>query len=451
MDFKKNDELLLAITGYNSEGYGVARASGRVIFVQRALRGELVRARILKVTNNAAYAKTIEITEPSPCRAAPECMHFGKCGGCSLLHMTYAEELEYKREKVKEAFARIAGIDAVVPPVAPSPETLGYRNKAIFRAATIDGRAVTGFYRERSHDITPIGECPFQPGGANIAARVLRQWMDEYGVLGYGDLSGEGIIRHLFYREGRGTGKAQIVIIAAQDNIPRLEELTRRLRAEIPGLASILLRVNWHTGNIVLRGKRRLLWGDDELEDTLMGLKFGIDHMAFYQVNHAQTEKLYGCALDFAELSDRDEALDIYCGAGTITLLASRRAGRVTGVELVPEAIESAEHSAERNGITNAGFTRADAAQYMSERAENGSAPSVVIVDPPRRGLSPEVISATERLAPGRIVYVSCNPATLARDCELFARHGYKVSCVRAFDMFPRTVHVETVTLLRKA
>ncbi|MDR0839194.1 MAG: 23S rRNA (uracil(1939)-C(5))-methyltransferase RlmD [Oscillospiraceae bacterium] len=436
----KNDIVTLTIDGYSSTGDGVARLDGRAVFVRRAIRGETVEARILKASNSAVFAKIERIIEASPERIEPVCPHFGLCGGCDLAHMSYAEELRYKRERVRDALLRLGGVEAELPEVSPSPQTEGYRNKAIFEVGHADGRAVTGFYRERSHDIIPVESCLIQSDVSNRAALSVREWMTKHGTP-------DGVLRYVFCREGAG---AQVVLVTAKDHIPRRNELVDKLRERVPEVVSILQNTNKTPGNTVLSGGFRTLFGEEYLEDSLCGLKFRLSPRSFYQVNRAQAEALYAEAIRLAALGRDDAALDLYCGAGTLTLALARDVGRVYGVDIVPEAVENARENAERNGLANTEFLLGDAGDAARELAERGVRPGVVVVDPPRKGLAPEVIDAVAAMSPERVVYVSCDPATLARDVKLFGARGYSVAEVRAFDMFPRCAHVECVVRLER-
>jgi 23S rRNA (uracil1939-C5)-methyltransferase len=414
------------------------------VFVRRALSGETVEARILKVSSGAVFAKTERVLEASPERLAPACPHFGRCGGCDFLHMTYAEELRSKRRRVSDALRRIGGVDIAVPEAAPSPATEGYRNKAIFEAGrSADGRAATGFYRERSHELIALETCLIQSSASLRAAAAVREWMDGCNIPAE-------LVRYVFFREGHG---AQIAVVTSntglsRTGLPHRETLIALLRERIPETAGILQIVNGSAGNVALDGDIRLLYGSEYLEDELGGLTFRLSPRSFYQVNRAQAEGLYAEVLRLAALTENDTALDLYCGAGTITLALAKSAGRVYGAEIVPEAVMNARENAALNGVTNAEFRLGDAGSAAEALARSGVFPDVITVDPPRKGLAPGVIDAIARLRPRRVVYVSCDPATLARDARLFAGRGYLASEVSVFDMFPRCAHVETVLLL---
>ena len=438
----KNDIITLRIDGYASSGDGVAHHEGRAVFVRRSLEGELISARILKVTNAAVFAKVEELLEASTERTEPECVNFGKCGGCALMHMSYAEELHYKHSRVSDALRRIGGVDIELPPVEPSHDILRYRNKAIFEVGFENGAPVTGFYRERSHDIVTVSDCLLQSQAANCVAETVKGWMEQYAVA-------DGLIRYLFCRTA-ADGGVQIVIVASRRKLYETQSLIDELRERVLELRGVLICVNNSSGNVVLTDDIRVIYGDECLTDVLCGHEFSLSPQSFYQVNHTQAEQLYACAVTFAALGKDDRAVELYCGAGTITLALARTAGFVYGIELVPEAVLNAEKNAAKNGVTNVEFILGDAGETALTLAKSGIMPTVVVVDPPRKGLSPDGIEAIVKMSPQRVVYVSCDPATLARDVKLLGADGYSVAKVRAFDMFPRCAHVETVVVLTK-
>jgi 23S rRNA (uracil1939-C5)-methyltransferase len=438
----KNDILTLTIVGYTSAGYGAARFDGRAVFVRRAILGETVRARVVKTSSSAVYAIIESVLETSPERVTPACPHFGRCGGCDFLHMTYKEELRSKRRRVSDALRRIGGADIALPEIIASPCAEKYRNKVIFEVGVSpDGRAVTGFYRERSHDIIPIETCLIQPDAALRSAAAVREWMDSSRVP-------PTLVRRLFFREGHG---AQIAVVTRRAELPRRSSLVAALRERVPETMSVLQIVNKSEGNTALAGDIRALYGSEYLEDTLCGLNFRLSPRAFYQVNKPQAERLYAEVGRLTDPLRTDAALDLYCGAGTITLMLSKLAGRVYGAEIVPEAVADARLNASRNGVENTEFLLGDAGEAARRLEASGVVPDIVTVDPPRKGLAPDVVDTIARLAPRRVIYVSCDPATLARDVKLFAGRGYALSEARTFDMFPRCAHVETAALLKKA
>ena len=445
----KNSVHNAEITGYASDGSGVCRIGGQVVFVKNALRGEICRVRILKAGKNVAYGKIEELTVPSLHRTEPDCPIYGKCGGCGTLHMDYAEELELKREKVADALKRIGGVETAVPPVLGSGRE-AYRNKVIFAVSLQDGHAVTGFFRPRSHDVVPAESCLIQAEPLEKAASAVRRWMDRYRVPAYDERTGRGTVRHVFCRIGRKTGQLQVTLVSAEEQIPHPEALTAELRAVCPETASVILNVNKTMGNTVLAGSFRTLWGADAIEDELCGLRFSLSPRSFYQVNRDQAERLYETALQYAGLTGKETVLDLYCGTGTITLCLARRAARVIGCEIVPEAVRDAEENAGRNGIANAEFLCGDAGDAAEMLEASGLRPDVIVADPPRKGMEEKTVRQIAAMAPARVVYVSCDPATLARDLARFSTLGYRTEQVQPVDMFPGTPHVETVVLMSR-
>ena len=326
-----------------------------------------------------------------------------------------------------------------------------YRNKAQYPVGQDENGAYIGFYRPHSHDIVKAADgCRITSQTANQIAAIVCDWMTEYAVPAYAEDSKEGFIRHIYVRTGASTGESQLCLVTARRGLPAKDALIERLTAAIPGLTSIVQNINRRTDNVILGDKTITLWGHSALQDVLCGNVFQISPHAFYQVNHAQAEKLYQCALDFAALSGTENVIDLYCGAGTITLALAEKARHVTGIEVVAEAVQNAWDNAERNQIQNVKFICADAGQAAMMLAQQGEQPDVLVVDPPRKGLTTETIDAIAAMSPARIVYVSCDPATLARDCKQLAGHGYQAARAKAFDMFPRTSHVETVVLMSR-
>ena len=447
---KKNEVHTVTITGYSSDGSGVTRIDGLVVFVKGALEGETCRVKLLKVLKNIAYAKIEEIIEPSEHRIAPVCPVFGKCGGCDFMHMDYEEELKFKQKKVSDAVSRLGGTETPVEKIHGAESLELYRNKAIYAVSRKETRAVTGFYRERTHDVMEIDSCLIQAEFSARASEAVREWMDKTGVPEYDEKTKKGCVRHLFCRYAFGTGKGQVAIVCAYKNLPDKNALIEIIREKCPECTGIILNVNKTPGNTVLAGDFYTLWGTEYLEDTLCGLKFRFSPLSFYQVNRTQAEKLYCLALEFANLQGKETVLELYCGTGTITLCLAGKAKKVIGAEIVPQAIENAKENAKQNGIENVEFICADASDIAQKLSSQGLKPEIVVVDPPRKGLSPEVPAAIAEMAPEKVVYVSCDPATLGRDIKVFSALGYEAERIEAVDMFPRTVHVETVCLLTK-
>ena len=443
---KKNEIYTAEIDGFTSEALGVAHIASRAVFVRGALPGETWRIRIVKVTKSVCYGRGEELLSPVPERRAPECPVYGRCGGCACMHMSYAAELEFKRRKVDDALRRVGGLDIAVDGIIGSDAALGYRNKAVF-AVGGGSEPVFGFFRAGTHEVVPVEGCLLQSEAANACARAVTGWMRANGVPAYDEASGAGLIRHVFVRTSRAGG-AVCCVVTAGGLGPRTDSLAAALRAACPGLTGVVLCVNKSRGNTVLAGSFYTLWGEAEMTDSLCGSVFSIAPQAFYQVNPPQAERLYSRAVELALPELGGTVFELYCGAGTISLSLARRAGRVVGAEIVPEAVENARENARRNGAENVEFICADAAEAAEHFRRSGESPDVIVVDPPRKGMSAAAVRECAAMSPERIVYVSCDPATLARDAKLFKEYGYSPAAATAVDMFPRTSHVETVMLL---
>ena len=446
-NLQKNQRCTVQIEGYSSEGLGIARMDGQVVFVHGAVRGETCAVQILKVLKNAAFARVEEVLTPAPGRAEPDCPHYPACGGCQLRHLAYAEELWMKRQKVEDALRRLGGADVAVEEILGSETADGYRNKSQF---PIGSDGVPGFYRARSHQVIPALDCRIQPPQANAAAAAAAAWARERGVSPYDERTRKGLLRHLYVRVNRA-GEALVCLVANGRKLPDEAGLTEALRAACPGLVGLVLNTNTRDTNVILGDRYRTLWGRDTLEDELCGLTFKLSVPSFYQVNRPQAERLYARALEYAGLTGEELVLDLYCGTGTITLCLARKARRVIGAEIVPEAIANARENAVRNGIDHAEFFCGDASAVAAKLAGEGLKPDVVVVDPPRKGLAEDVVETVAAMGPRRVVYVSCDPATLGRDVKRFSALGYRAVRATAVDMFPRTSHVETVCLLARS
>ena len=440
---EKNNIYTARIEGYSSEGLGIARIDGQVVFVHGAVRGELCRVLVMKVLKNAAFGKVTELLEPSPERREPDCPYYGRCGGCDFRHLSYREELWAKRQRVQDALTRLGGSDVEVEEILGAADPLYYRNKSQYPVSA----GKVGFYRARTHDVVDIERCLIQKPQADAAAAALRDYLRDFAVPSYDEKTGRGLLRHLYVRTNR-RGESLVCVLANGERLPHEEELVGRLRRAVPDCVGVVLGVNTRRGNTILGERYRTLWGADTLEDELCGLAFRLSVPSFYQVNRDQAEVLYRKAVEYAGLTGGELVVDLYCGAGTITQVMAGGAGRVIGAEIVPEAIEDARENARRNGIENVEFFCGDAAQLAADFAGRGLRPDVICVDPPRKGLAPEVIAAAAQMAPQRVVYVSCDPGTLGRDVKRFAEYGYRVQRAAACDLFPGTRHVETVVLL---
>ena len=446
MELAKNQEHTVTIEGYGEGGMGVARIDGRVVFVHGALRGETCRVLILKTLKSVAFAKVLEVIEPSGARVESDCPYFPRCGGCTYRHMSYEEELRLKKQRVQDNLARIGGSAVVVEEILGAADTLRYRNKAQYPVSK-DGRV--GFYRARTHEVIECEQCLLVKSEADAAAETLREYMRRCRVAGYDEKTGRGLVRHLYVRSN-AAGESLICVLVNGNKLPQEETLVALLRGACPKCRGIVLGTNTKKGNVILGDRYRTLWGEDRLEDTLCGKRFLLSVPSFYQVNRTQAERLYAKAIEFADLTGQETVLDLYCGAGTITLALSDHAKKVFGAEIVPEAVDDARENAVRNGVRNVEFFCGDASDVAKKLAQEHLRPDVITVDPPRKGLAPDVVESIAEMQPERVVYVSCDSATMARDVKRFAELGYTATRAAAVDMFPRADHVETVCLLSK-
>ena len=443
----KNQVYTAEITGYSSEGLGIARIGGQVVFVHNAILGEVCDILVMKVLKNTAYGKAVAWQSVSPHRVEPDCPYYRRCGGCAFRHMDYAGELEAKRQRVQDTLRRVGGSSVEVEEILGAAETLRYRNKGQY---PVSPEGKVGFYQARSHCVTDIDTCLIQKPQADAAANALRHYMAEHRVPGYDERTGEGLVRHLYVRTNQA-GQSLICIVVNGDKLPHEEELVHSMRRAVPDAAGVVLGINTARSNVILGDRYRTLWGKDTLTDTLCGHQFRLSIPSFYQVNREQAEVLYRRAVDYAGLTGAELVLDLYCGAGTITLTMADRAKKLIGAEIVPPAVKNARENARANGISNVEFFCGDASDIAAKLAADDLRPDVICVDPPRKGLAPEVIDAVARMGPQRIVYVSCDPATLGRDVKLLEQRGYKARRAAAVDLFPGTAHVETVCLLESA
>ena len=441
---RKNEIHTCEIMGWSSDGAGVTRIGGQTVFVPGAIPGEQWEVRIVKVRASDAFGKGERCLRPSPERVTPDCPAFPRCGGCTLRHMTYEKELEFKLSRVNEAYRRIGGLDLRASEILGAAQPERYRNKAIY---AVDSQLRPGFFRPRSHDVIPVENCLLQSEASDRAAHAVCDFCRENGVPPYDEATGKGILRHVFTRTAR-SGGLQATVVAAGGFGAKTAALVEAVRRACPETVGVILNVNKIAGNTVLAGDFHTLWGSDTLNDTLCGAEFELSPMSFYQVNPAQAERLYMKALEYAAPEGSECVLDLYCGAGTISLCLARRAKQVIGAEIVPAAVENARANALRNGLHNVEFLCADAGEAAAELASRGVRPDAVVVDPPRKGLAPNVIETVCAMAPERVVYVSCDAATQARDLKRFAALGYTASEAVAVDLFPRTSHCETVCKL---
>ena len=447
-DLKKNDIYTVTIEDYSSDASGICRINGRVVFVPKAIPGEEWEIKIVKVRHDCAYARGERLLKASPARIVSACPYFGLCGGCDTQHISYEEELRFKLGLVNSALRRIGKQSMQATEIIGSENISHYRNKGIFAIGTIDGKARCGFFRERSHQLIAVDDCLIQDELSCRAAIAVTEFMNANGISPYDEAAGTGAVRQVFCRCSVHGSDVLLCIVSREGLGKKTQAFIDCLRKACPELTGIVLNINRSTGNTVLSGDFYTLWGRGSINDTLCGFKFDIAPQAFFQVNPPQAERLYARAIEYAALTPDMLALDLYCGAGTISLCLSAHAKKVIGAEIVPEAVDNANKNALANNVANVEFILADAGQAAKALYERGERPDVVVVDPPRKGLLENAIEAVAAMQPQRIVYVSCDPATLARDILRFNAYSYTLEKVTAVDMFPRTRHVETVVLL---
>lgn len=450
MSIKKNDRIKLNIDGCSSNGSGIGRHEGMAIFVPATAVGDEITAHILKVKKNYAFAKVEEVLSASKDRIAPECPVYLKCGGCVFSHMKYDAEKEIKADHVRECFKRIGGVNPEFEPIIGGDSEKHYRNKAQYPVAIDNGEIKIGFYSSHSHRVVHCPDCLLQPVEFGGILGAFCDYIKENNVSIYDETAHTGVLRHIYLRKGTASGETMVCAVINGKKLPNEDGLVSRLLESDGSIKSIIVNSNTEDTNVILGKKCRILWGNDSITDILCGLKFKISPLSFYQVNRNQAERLYNKAAEYASLTGKETVLDLYCGAGTIGLSMAKNAKEIIGAEIVPEAIEDAKINAEINGIKNARFICGDAAKAAETLEKEGVTPDVIILDPPRKGCSEDMLKTAARMQPERIVYVSCDPATLARDCGIFDSLGYTAVKATPVDMFPRTGHVETVCLLTK-
>lgn len=446
---EKNKEYQLYIESVTSEGMGIGRIDGFCIFVPATVTGDVARVLVVKVKSGYAYAKLLEIITKSEYRTEPVCDNFIKCGGCQLMHISYDYQLEIKKNIINDALSRIGGLSCKVSKMIGAENQLRYRNKMIFPVGKdVNNQPVCGFYKERSHNIVPLDDCFL---GNEINSKITLAVMDfarENHISIYNELTHKGFLRRIFIREGYHSKEIMVVISANGEKLANKDTLIKKLLGISPDIKSIILNINNKKTNAVLGDKNILLFGKETIEDTLCGMKYEISPYSFFQINPVQTQNLYDTAIKMADISKNDYVMDIYCGLGTISLAAAQNAKKVVGVEIVEQAVINAKRNAERNGIENVSFYADDATNIVPQLIEKGERPDVVILDPPRKGSDEKTLFAIISAKPKRIVYVSCNPSTLARDLKFLSQNGYLVDDVCGVDMFPQTTHVECCVLL---
>ena len=448
MALAKNEIICIEITGLSSDGSGVGRADGQAVFVPATAPGDVARVRIVRPMKTHAFGILEELITPSPKRAPNDCEAFPRCGGCCFRHIAYPEELSAKQQIVTDAFQRIGKLDLPILPILPSPRELRYRNKAIYPLGMVDGHVTPGFFAGRSHRLVPCTDCKLQPTLLNEIALLFCSLADRFGISVYEETSHRGLLRHLYLRCGEQSGQVMVCIVINGQELPHAGQICRAITQQFPAVTTILINHNTQRTNVVLGPRSTVLHGTGRISDTLCGLEFSITAPSFYQVNHDGAERLYAVARDFADLPKDSVLLDLYCGIGTIGLSMADQCRELIGVEIVPSAVEMAQENAKRAGITNARFIHADAAEAAASLVKTGLRPNVVIVDPPRKGCDQPTLDAIMEMSPEKIVMVSCDPATAARDAAYLTKNGYCAIKVQPVDMFPRTKHVESVILM---
>ena len=472
MALEKNDIVRLTISDIGTDGEGIGKVDGYTLFVKDAVIGDTITARVIKLKKNYGYGRLMEVIEPSKDRVEPVCPVARQCGGCQIQQMSYDAQLDFKRKLVEGNLRRIGGFpDINVLPVIGMDEPYHYRNKAQYPVGRDkDGNVVIGFYAGRTHCIIDNQDCAI---GARENVKILtaiRDYINENKVSVYDENTGKGAVRHILIRKGFHTGQVMVCIVVNGESLPQEDKLVAKLTGlelwenetngkldsvkgkAVPYISSVMVNINRENTNVILGDRCRTLWGKDYIEDSINGITFQISPLSFYQVNPVQTEKLYGKALEFAGLTGNEVVWDMYCGIGTISLIMATRAKKVYGVEIVPAAIENAKNNARINGLDNAEFYVGKSEEIAPELAEQGAVPDVIVVDPPRKGCDEALLDTIVKMQPERVVYVSCDSATLARDLRVLVDGGYRLEKVRAVDQFAHTVHVETVILLsRKA
>ena len=454
---QKNDELILKIEDMGVDGAGIGKADGMTFFVKDAVIGDVVRAKVMKLKKTYGYARLMELLEASPDRVEPKCPYYRQCGGCQIQALSYEKQLEFKERKVRNNLERIGGFSEIpMEPIVGMEEPYHYRNKAQFPVGTDkDGHIVTGFYAGRTHTIIPNRDCALGlPVNREILDLVI-DFMEKYHVSAYDEKTGKGLVRHVLIRCGFTSKEKMVCLIINGKSLPHSEKLVEALR-KIDGMTSISINCNTGRTNVILGRKTVVLWGQEYITDQIGEISYEISPVSFYQVNPVQTGKLYGLALEYADLHGEENVWDLYCGIGTISLFLAQKAKQVYGVEIIPQAIENAKRNAVKNGIENAEFFVGKSEEVLPEFYEKEAAAGrkahadVIVVDPPRKGCDEKLLETIVKMAPDRVVYVSCDSATLARDLKILCENGYELKRVRAVDQFCHTVHTESVCLMER-
>ena len=446
----KNQDIEIEITGITTEGSGVGHYDGIAVFVPNTAIGDLIECHIIKTKKNYAIGKIKHILRAAPSRIAPDCEVFAKCGGCAFRHMHYNAECEMKQQRVQDAFERIGHIDIRTDEIIRSGRTNRYRNKAQFPVRSDKNGISMGFFAPNSHRVIDCRDCMLQPKEFAKILNVFEKWIKKNAITVYNEETHKGLLRHIYIRKAFETDQIMVCAVINGHNLPKKDQLIIDLIKECSNIVSVTVNENTNDSNVILGKKCYTIWGEDYIEDILCGVRVRISPLSFYQVNHDQAQLLYGKAAEYACLTGNDTLLDLYCGAGTIGLSMADKVKNIIGVEIIPEAMEDAKINAEINGITNAEFICGDAPKAAEILRERGIKPDVIIVDPPRKGCAPELLETISQMDPDRLVYISCDPATLARDCAILREKGYEVMKATPVDMFPRTSHCEVVASLSR-
>ena len=448
---EKNQDYTMTIDNMGYEGEGVGKIDNFTVFVAGAIVGEKVNIKIVKVSKSFAFGKLLEIIEASPSRTEPACSIYKNCGGCNIQHIDYSAQLDFKTNRVIQVINRIGKLEEVeIHPAIGMENPYNYRNKVQLPVSNSDGLVSIGFYAARSHDIINMETCHIQDSAADIVVKLTRQWMKEYNIQSYNEETHKGSLRHIMIRKGFKTGEIMVVVVTNGKELPHKEEFIAIMTKKIQGIVSIVQNVNSEKTNVILGMHCITLWGKDTITDYIGKFKFEVSPLSFFQVNSIQTEVLYSKALEYANLSGGEVVLDAYCGTGTISLFLSQKAKKVYGVEIVPEAIENAKINAKENNISNTEFILGEAENVIPKLISQGVRADVVVVDPPRKGCDKSLLEAISSMGPRTIVYVSCDPGTLARDLGILDELGYKTLEIQPVDMFPQTAHVECVVRIEK-
>lgn len=452
---EKNKEYILNIISEGYEGEGIAKIDGYPIFIEGALCGEKVKVKIVKVKKSYAYGKLLEIIEKAEGREEPKCNNYKRCGGCLIQHMNYKKQLDFKWNRVKDCISKIGGLseELVNYPIGMEENPYRYRNKVQLPIGKVNGEVVIGFYAPRSHNIINIDSCLIQDEVADKVAKLTKEWINKYNIEPAtvdGEFNPNGILRHIMIRKAFKTGEVMVVLVATKEKVPFIDEFKEEIIENIEGIKSIVLNVNSKNTNVILGEKCITLYGEDVIQDYIGNFKFNISPLSFFQVNPIQTEILYNKALEYASLTGNETVFDAYCGTGTITLFLSQKAKKVYGVEIIEPAIINAKENAKLNNVDNAEFFVGKSEEIIPQLISEGIKADVIVVDPPRKGCDIKLLDAIGETKPEKIVYVSCDPSTLARDLKILEEKGYKVIKVQPVDMFPQTSHVENVVLLQR-